>query len=151
MQPLMPWNCIPCFFVRVIFTSTYSHHTDKLKRGIQLAMKQQQVCIQEATKIITHRLVRTGRKFRYIVLKHSTDLAWLASHPLSLSKLALFIVEAMRDTKSAHLPLVLAAFQTQSQLYQVVATNGTTKPGPAEDLDEDDVEELQAFRKYLRS
>lgn len=87
-------------------------------------MKQQQVCLQEATKIITHRLVRTGRHFRYVILRHSPDLAWLSSHPMSLSKLALFLVEAMRLTKKSALPLVLAAFQHQSQLYQVVATNG---------------------------
>lgn len=88
-------------------------------------MKQHQVCLQEAAKIITHRLVRTGRRFRYIILRHSPDLAWLSSHPLSLSKLALFIVDAQRETKKAALPLVLAAFQPTSQLYQVVATNGS--------------------------
>jgi cell division control protein 45 len=110
-----------------------SNNTDKLKRGIQLAMKQHQVCLQEAAKIITHRLVRTGRRFRYIILRHSPDLAWLSSHPLSLSKLALFIVDAQRETKKAALPLVLAAFQPASQLYQVVATNGSRLASPGSD------------------
>ncbi len=98
--------------------------TDKLRLGIQLAMKQQQIILQQAGTIISHRQIRTGRRFRYVILRHSADLSWLASHPISLSKLALFLVEALRSTKKARLPLVLAAFQPTKQLYQVVATNG---------------------------
>jgi hypothetical protein len=100
--------------------------------------------------------VRSGRKFRYVILKHSADLAWLASHPASLSKLALFLVEALRNTKKARLPLVLAAYQPQSQLYQVVATNGS-RPTAADEDDygeEDEESEMvhdqpYQFRKYI--
>lgn len=115
--------------------------TDKLRMGIRLAMKQQQVIMHEASAIISHRQVRTGRRFRYVVLKHSADLAWLASHPVSLSKLALFLVEALRNTKKAKLPLVLAAYQAQRQLYQVVATNGIRGSSSAGDDYEDEEEE----------
>lgn len=121
--------------------------TAKLKHGIQLAMKQQQVIIHEASTIISHRQVRTGRRFRYVVLRHSSDLAWLSSHPVSLSKLALLLVEALRNNKKARLPLVLAAFQPQSQLYQVVATNGY-RPRPDDEdynLHEDEEDEQSGF------
>lgn len=123
--------------------------TDKLRMGIKLAMKQQQVILHEASNIISHRQVRTGRRFRYVVLKHSSDLSWLASHPISLSKLALFLVEALRNTKKARLPLVLAAYQPQSQLYQVVATNGVRRSGTTGDEEvEDDEDEGVADQPY---
>lgn len=126
--------------------------TDKLRKGIHLAMKQQQVILHEASMIISHRQVRTGRRFRYVVLRHSSDLSWLASHPMSLAKLALFLVEALRNTKKAKLPLVLAAFQSQSQLYQVVATNGYRKRVKEDEDEEGDPDMIYdqpyQFRKY---
>jgi len=126
------------------FDALDSSSTDKLRLGIRLAMKQQQVILHEASTIISHRQVRSGRRFRYVVLKHSADLAWLASHPVSLSKLALFLVEALRSTKQARLPLVLAAYQAQTQLYQVVATNGIRDSNPTYDgvnFDDEDHDE----------
>ena len=83
-----------------------------------------------------------------MVLKHSSDLSWLASHPISLSKLALFLVEALRNTKKARLPLVLAAYQPQSQLYQVVATNGVRRSGSADDEEIEDDDDGVADQPY---
>lgn len=94
-----------------------------MRRGIQLAMKQQQIILHEATTILSHRSLRYGRRFRYVVLRHSTDLSWLASHPFSLSKLVLFLADATRGSKRGHTPLLLAAFQSLSNSYLVVASN----------------------------
>jgi cell division control protein 45 len=83
-------------------------------------MKQQQIILHEATTILSHRLLRYGRRFRYVVLRHSSDLAWLSNHPLSLTKLTLFLSEATRGSKRARTPLLLAAFQALTDTYLVV-------------------------------
>jgi cell division control protein 45 len=83
-------------------------------------MKQQQIILHEATTILSHRLLRYGRRFRYVVLRHSSDLAWLSNHPLSLTKLTLFLSEATRGSKRGHTPLLLAAFQALTDTYLVV-------------------------------
>lgn len=96
-------------------------------------MKQQQIILHEASNVLFHRQLRYGRRFRYVVMKHSSDLAWLASHPLSLAKLALFLVEATRSMRNGHLPLVLAANQSSLGTYKVVAANvpATSEGGDA--------------------
>ena len=125
-MPLMLWTSNQSLHLFGIFS--FSHHTEKIKRGAQLAMKQQQVILHEATTILSHRMIRYGRRFRYIILRHSPDIGWLANHPVSLSKLALFLVEALRGSKRAHLPLLVAAHLSgnANDTFQVVATNGTT-------------------------
>jgi len=95
---------------------------EKLQQGIQLAKRQQQVILHEATTILSHRSMRYGRRFRYVVLRHSADLAWLSNHPLSLGKLALFLLDATRTSRKGHLPLVLAAYQKAKDTFLVVAT-----------------------------
>lgn len=84
-------------------------------------MKQQQIVMNEATTVLSHRLLHYGRRFRYVVLRHTSDLAWLSNHPLSLAKLALFLAEATRGSRRGHTPLVLAAHQSASDTYLVVA------------------------------
>lgn len=84
-------------------------------------MKQQQIVLHEASTILSHRLLRYGRLFRYVVLRHSSDLSWLSNHPLSLGKLALFLVEATSKSKRATTPLLLAAYQSLTDTYLVVA------------------------------
>lgn len=90
---------------------------DKLKIGIQLAMRQQQIILQQASMILSHRLIKQGKRFRYVVLKKGgmggsgADLAQLSGNPFALDKLALFLVDSCRQTRNGHLPLVLAALQ----------------------------------------
>lgn len=92
-------------------------------------MRQQQVILHEATTILGHRLLRYGRRFRYVILRHGPDLAWLSNHPLSLNKLTLFLVEATRNSKRGHTPLVLAAYQSPTDTYVVIAITTT---GPSQ-------------------
>ncbi len=104
------------------------HHIEKLQHGIGLAMRQQQVILHEATTILGHRLLRYGRRFRYVILRHSTDVAWLSSHPLSLTKLALFVSDATSASKRGSSPLVLAAYQSSNDTYLVVGTPPPSSP-----------------------
>jgi hypothetical protein len=68
---------------------------DILKRGLTLSMELQRAVVRQATAIIEKMMVKTLRKFRLVILKDGPDLP-LFTHPLSLSKLALFLVDALR-------------------------------------------------------
>ena len=100
-------------------------HVDKLGRGIGIAMKQQQVILSEATMILSHRLLRYGRRFRYVVLRKGSDRDWLAGHACSLTKLALFLFDATRASNQNQKPLLLAAYNPLHDAYMVVATGAT--------------------------
>lgn len=89
-------------------------------------MKQQQVILVEATTILSHRLLRYGRRFRYVILRSGSDEAWLAGHALSLTKLALFVADATRNTRRSSLPLVVAAYSALGDTYFVVASGAAT-------------------------
>lgn len=106
-----------------------SHHIEKLRRGIELAMKQQQIILHEASTILSHRLLRYGRRFRYVVLRHSSDLAWLSNHPLSLTKLTLFLSDATRTSKRSQTPLLLAAYQALTDTFLVVVWTSGSRGG----------------------
>lgn len=111
------------------FSNNSAGSMDKLKIGIQLAMRQQQIILQQASAILSHRLIKQGKRFRYVVLKKGGisggggggisgggggdggDLAQLSGNPSSLDKLALFLVDSCRQARNGHLPLVLAALQ----------------------------------------
>lgn len=87
-------------------------------------MRQQRIILHEASTVLSHRLLRYGRRFRYAVLRHSSDLAWLSSHPLSLSKLTIFLAEATRNSKRGGTPLLLAAYQSATDTFLVVPSMG---------------------------
>lgn len=89
-------------------------------------MKQQQIILVEASTILSHRLLRYGRRFRYVVLRNGSDEAWLAGHAFSLAKLALFIADATRNTRRGKLPLVVAAYSALDDTYFVVASGTAT-------------------------
>lgn len=127
---------------------------DKLKIGIQLAMRQQQIILQQASTILSHRLIKQGKRFRYVVLKKGGiggggsssggDLAQLSGNPSSLDKLALFLVDSCRQARNGHLPLVLAALQPPTpdaptfSKYLVVTSIPNSLQMKDEDEDEDD-------------
>lgn len=98
-------------------------HVTKFKLGIKMAMRQQQTILNEASNILSHKLIRYGRRFRHVVLRNSTDLPWLTTHPQTLTKLALFLAEATMTAPNGRTPLLLAAYQPTHDTYLVVSTN----------------------------
>lgn len=103
-------------------------------------MKQQQIILLEASTILSHRLLRYGRRFRYVILRNGSDEAWLAGHAFSLAKLALFIADATRNTRRGRLPLVVAAYSTLGDTYFVVASGTSKELDGARDADVDSIE-----------
>ena len=63
------------------------------------------------------------------MLKESSDLQIFSSNPLTLRKLALFMVDAMRQTGKSSMPFVIASLNKQSETYLTIgiACKGKSK------------------------
>lgn len=66
-----------------------------IQRGIALCMKIQKAIVRQGTAIIDKKNTRTLKSFRMVLIKDGPDLP-LFQHPLTLSKLALFLTDAYR-------------------------------------------------------
>ena len=94
-----------------------------LQFGLKLAQNLQRAIVRTGTSIIEERLVKTLKNFRLIVMKDGPDLD-LFLHPLTLTKLALFMMDAMRETGRAYLPIVMAALKRDTDTYLVAGLDG---------------------------
>ena len=96
---------------------------DLLKYGVALAQSIQRELVRTGTAIIDEKLTRTLRTYRLVVLHENTlnsiDVS-LFRHPLTLTKLGLFLVSALRETGRAYLPLVMASYIPESGTYLIV-------------------------------
>jgi cell division control protein 45 len=92
---------------------------DLLKRGIQLAQVIQRVIVRIGTSVIEEKLIKTLKAFRLAVINNNPDQMILL-HPLTLSKLAFFMIDAMRETGKADLPFVIAALNRETDTYLIV-------------------------------
>lgn len=60
-------------------------------------MKQHSVVYKEVCTILSHRLIKLNKSFRYAVIKNGADLSWLSS-PSVLSRLCRFLVASTKVT-----------------------------------------------------
>jgi hypothetical protein len=66
-----------------------------LKVGIDLSMKQHTIIYKEACTILSHRLIKLGKNFRYVVIKNGPDLGWMT--PITtITRLCKFLVESTK-------------------------------------------------------
>jgi cell division control protein 45 len=85
--------------------------------------------IRQGTSILDKQEIKTMRSHRVVVMKQGPDLQ-LFSHPGVLSRLAFWLVDALRDrlsnmnggtrTKRKSLPFVVACFNEPSNSFIVV-------------------------------
>lgn len=109
-----------------------------LRDALALSMSLHRAIIRQGTSIIDKQDVRTMRSHRVVVLSQGPDLA-LFAHPGVLSRLALWIIDALRDklpgTKLARgkksLPFVLACLNERTGTYIVVGVMGSLELGDA--------------------
>ncbi|KAJ7771680.1 CDC45-like protein [Mycena metata] len=100
-----------------------------LRHALNLSMTVHRAIIDQGTSIIDKQDIRTMRNHRVVVLTQGPHLA-LFSHPGVLSRLALWLVDALRDrlpgtsvstrTKRKSLPFVVACLNESTQSYVVV-------------------------------
>lgn len=97
--------------------------TTTLRKALSLSMSLHKAIIRQGTSIIDKQDIRTMRGHRVVVLTQGPDLE-LFSHPRILERLALWLVEAMRDRidreKQKSLPVVVACLSERRQRYVVV-------------------------------
>ncbi|KAJ8093268.1 DNA replication initiation factor cdc45 [Marasmius tenuissimus] len=123
-QTEIPW------WVRNFWTA-YDALTEigPLSHSLKLAMSLHRSIIARGTSIIDKQDIRTMRNHRVVVMQQGPDLQ-LFSHPGVLSRLALWLVDALRDklpgtnvstrTKRKSLPFVVACLNEVSHSYVVV-------------------------------
>lgn len=93
-----------------------------LREALNLSMSLHRAIIRQGTSIIDKQDIRTMRNHRVVVLTQGPDLA-LFSHPSVLARLALWLVDALRDrigTKRRSLPFVVACLDEAKGSYTVV-------------------------------
>ncbi|KAI9488804.1 CDC45 family [Zychaea mexicana] len=94
-----------------------------LERGVKLCMKVQRAVVRQSTAVLEKRAVRVIKNFRTVVMRDGPDLP-LFQHPLTLSKLALFLTDAYREHGNRNLPFVIASYDEEHESFLVVATTG---------------------------
>jgi len=107
-------------------------HPNLLKVSIDLALKFQKALSNKGTPIIDKRAISVTKNFRYHVMNTDNDDEIKYFHnPLSLEKLALFILETYNalhkyDKKFIKKPFVLAIFIAASKSYLVAGVMGNS-------------------------
>jgi cell division control protein 45 len=103
----------------------------RLRDALPLAMSLHRAIIRQGSSIIDKQDIRTMRGYRVVVLSQGPDLH-LFAYPGVLSRLALWLVEALRDRvpttaaaangrrKRKSLPFVVACLNEKEQTYLVV-------------------------------
>ncbi|KAI2628395.1 CDC45-like protein [Xylaria nigripes] len=127
---------------------------DALKAGLPTAQYLHRAIFRAGTSLIGKRQIKHLHAFRMCVIKDGPDVS-LFTHPAALTKLALWIGEALAEQekdakgKLAHggrgTPLVVASLNEQRGVYIVVGTGGGGGPDLAF-LDREGAKEKQAAR-----
>ncbi|WVQ96170.1 hypothetical protein IAU59_003273 [Kwoniella sp. CBS 9459] len=112
-----------------------------IRRSLPLAMTLHRSIIRAGSALLDKTIIRTLRTFRLAILKEGPDLR-LFSHPSTLSRLALWLVDATRDRwaeklskqagaggKVKALPFVVACLNEDKGTYSVVGVTGAPEFG----------------------
>lgn len=97
-----------------------------LQRGIALAKLLQQAIVRVGKQVILRKQITRTQWFHYVILDSAPDLE-MFNHPLALNKLALFLVEALQETRPNAPPALAVLTLVESrQVYLVVGVMGRT-------------------------
>jgi len=108
-----------------------------VQQALSLSMALQRAIIRQGSSLIDKHSIRTFRTFRLAILKDGPDLATFY-HPGTLSRLGLWLAEALRDWHGAsqgshgrkkHLPFVIASLGEGMGAFLVVGVTPTNEFG----------------------
>lgn len=112
--------------ILMAFTLTTLNSISPLRDALPLCMSLHRAIIRQGASIIDKQDIKTMSGHRVVVLSQGPDLP-LFAHPSVLSRLALWLVDALRDrvapnsrTKRKGLPLVVACLNEKRGSYMVV-------------------------------
>ncbi|KAA8914495.1 CDC45 family [Sphaerosporella brunnea] len=119
-------------------------NVEQLKSALPIAMNLHRAILRTGTALIEKRQIRLLKAFRLAVVKEGPDLP-VFTHPNALSKLALWISEAILEqereaSKRKHLPLVVASLHERRGVYVIVGTALGAEEESDDDSDDDDDE-----------
>lgn len=75
--------------------TVFSKNTEHLKLGIDLSMKQHTIIFKEACTILSHRLIKLCKTFRYVIIKNGPDLSWFTS-VVTIKRLCKFLINSTK-------------------------------------------------------
>ena len=120
----------------------FSKNTEFLKIGIDVSMKQHMIIYKEACTVMSHRLIKLGKSFRYLIIKNGPDLGWISSLS-TITRVSKFLVDATKvkpkksffkylyccdyfknQKKGSALPLVIAVFNPVADTFLATSTEG---------------------------
>lgn len=106
-----------------------AYRVTSLRDALSLAMSLHRAIIRQGTSIIDKQDIKTMRAYRVVILTQGPDLA-LFTHPGVLSRLAMWLVDALRDRlpgmnvgrrkNRKTLPFVVACLNEHRGTYMVV-------------------------------
>ncbi|KAJ0113131.1 hypothetical protein Patl1_01566 [Pistacia atlantica] len=104
-------------------------NVDKLKAGMQQAIKIQRAILRQGSAAITRNgAIRSGRKFRWVKLEDSVDTQ-LLGYPQALTKFCYFLMDALREKGARMKPLLCACLSQEPNKVLIVAVCGKPRLG----------------------
>ncbi|KAL0081475.1 DNA replication pre-initiation complex subunit Cdc45 [Phycomyces blakesleeanus] len=100
---------------------------DAIQRGISLCMKTQRAVVRQGMTVLAKK-PPTFNNFRMVTIGKGEDLP-IFQHPLTVSKLALFLTDAYREQGKRNLPLVIASLDEENDSYLIVSSTGANTFG----------------------
>lgn len=105
------------------------NNLDKLKSGMQQAIKVQRSILRQGSTAITKSgSIRSGRKFRWVKLEDSVD-AKLLGYPQALTKFCYFLMDALREKGARAKPLLCACLSQEPNKMLIVGVCGKPRLG----------------------
>ena len=102
---------------------------DKLKAGMQNAIKIQRAILRQGSTAITKTgCIRSGRKFRWLKLEDSVDTK-LLGYPQALTKFCYFLMDALQEKGARMKPLLCACLSQEPNKVLVVGVCGKPRLG----------------------
>ncbi|KAL5562131.1 hypothetical protein UlMin_031878 [Ulmus minor] len=102
---------------------------DKLKEGMQHAIKIQRAILRQGSTAITKSgCIRSGRKFRWVKLEDSVDTK-LLGYPQALTKFCYFLMDALREKGARMKPLLCACLSQEPGKVLIVGVCGKPRLG----------------------
>jgi len=116
----------------VAFDALSLNNVDKLKDGMQKAIKVQRAILRQGSlAIMKNGYIRSGRKFRWLKLDDSAD-SKLLGYPQALTKFCYFLMDALREKGARMKPLICACLSQEPNKVLVVGVCGRPRLAAAQ-------------------
>ncbi|EGC39154.1 hypothetical protein DICPUDRAFT_27471 [Dictyostelium purpureum] len=106
------------------YDSISSKNIDLLKIGLKQSIELQKEITRQVAAMIEKRSVILSGPFRYAFITESSELKYFI-HPLALTKLGLFMMDAFIAMGKARKPFLIGSLNEKKQAYLIVGISGS--------------------------